>query len=666
MSEYIIHRESGPVDFKIDYKNELNSEQLDVVLNGDGSCLVLAGAGSGKTRTIVYRVAYLLEKGVRSDEILLVTFTNKAARQMLERITQVFGSYPKGLWGGTFHHIAHILLRKYSRMIGFEPNFTIIDQEDALSLLKSVLKDLYPNPSKGRFPSASVIHSIISLSRNTRMPIQMTLEMYYQNFLPIQSDISEIARAFAQKKKQGNNLDFDDLLEHLRTLLDTNQEVRAVLSKMFRYILVDEYQDTNRLQADIVTRLGGHHGNILVVGDDAQSIYSFRGAEIQNILQFPNIFPNTKTFRIETNYRSTPEILNVANCIISRNARQYPKNLKSIRAGGEKPWVAAFSSASEEAEFITQRVLELRAEGTPFTEIAVLFRASHHSQSLEFELTRREIPYEYRGGIRFFERAHIKDVLAYLKVIENHRDEISWQRILRHQPGIGDAGAKKVTDELVKLSDLPNILSSADIFGRKENRSSAGWNNLKKILIKIIAAEQSPKQMIEAVISGDYRDYLENEFVNASERLADLETLAEFAGQYEELRLFLAEMTLQESFTINQESSEDSEDKIVLSTIHQAKGLEWEAVFVINLCSDAFPHPRAVKEGEVEEERRLFYVAATRAKTKLYLTYPTSSGNALAGYMHIKSPSIFIQEIPQNALESVDIVFDDLTSDSLR
>src|SRR3989344_3177381 len=454
MSQYILRRENEPANFKIDYKKELKPEQLDVVLHGDGPCLVLAGAGSGKTRTIVYRVAYLLEKGVRPDEILLVTFTNKAAREMLDRITEVFGQYPKGLWGGTFHHIAHILLRKYAKLLGYQSNFTILDQEDAQSLLKIVVHDLHPNPLKGRFPSASVLNSIIRLSRNTRFPIQNILERFHPNFLIISSDISQIAKSFAEKKKANNSLDFDDLLELLRTLLDTNAEALSALSKTFRYILVDEYQDTNRLQGDIVTRLGGHHKNILVVGDDAQSIYSFRGAEIQNILQFPKFFPKTKTFKIETNYRSSPEILALANQIISNNSRQYPKNLKSVKKSQDLPCVAALSSSDEEAEFIVQRILELRAEGMPFSEMAVLFRASHHSQVLEFELTRREIAYEYRGGVRFFERAHIKDVLAHLRVVNNTADEIAWHRTLTLQVGIGSETAKKIVMEILKYAAL--------------------------------------------------------------------------------------------------------------------------------------------------------------------------------------------------------------------
>ncbi|MEK7130592.1 MAG: ATP-dependent helicase, partial [Patescibacteria group bacterium] len=656
MSQYILRRENEPANFKIDYKKELNPEQLEVVLNGDGPCLVLAGAGSGKTRTIVYRVAYLLEKGVRPEEILLVTFTNKAAREMLDRITQVFGVYPKGVWGGTFHHIAHILLRKYARAIGYEPNFTILDQEDALSLLKIVLKDLYQNPPKGRFPSASILHSIISLARNTRMPINNLLEMYYPNFLPIQGDIMRIAAAFAQKKKQSNLVDFDDLLELLRLLLDSKPEVRESLSRMFKYILVDEYQDTNRLQADIVTRLSGHHGNILVVGDDAQSIYSFRGAEIQNILLFPKFFPKTKTFKIETNYRSSPEILGLANKIISNNSRQYPKNLKSVKKSQDLPWVAALSSSDEEAEFIVQRILELRAEGMPFSEMAVLFRASHHSQVLEFELTRREIAYEYRGGVRFFERAHIKDVLAHLKVIENAKDEISWHRILLHQEGIGEVAAKKITMEILKYANLPEIISAQILGDKKSGRAFDGWQKLRQTLQKLIAKEHNPRELIEAVITGDYREYLENEFPNAAERLADLETLAEFAGRYEKLQSFLAEITLQESFSVDRGDENKDEDKLILSTIHQAKGLEWEAVFIINMTADAFPHPRAVKEGEMEEERRLFYVAATRAKSKLYLTYSISGGSTMSGFAHLRSPSQFLLEIPKDFYESIDVV----------
>ncbi|HLC99603.1 MAG TPA: ATP-dependent helicase [Patescibacteria group bacterium] len=657
MAKYVLRRDASLGNLRINYEKELNPEQLDVVLHGDGPCLVLAGAGSGKTRTIVYRVAYLLEKGVRPDEILLVTFTNKAAREMLDRITEVFGQYPKGLWGGTFHHIAHILLRKYAKLLGYQSNFTILDQEDAQSLLKIVVHDLHPNPLKGRFPSASVLNSIISLSRNTRFPIQNILERFHPNFLSISSDISQIAKAFAEKKKANNSLDFDDLLELLRTLLDTNAEALSALSKTFRYILVDEYQDTNRLQGDIVTRLGGHHKNILVVGDDAQSIYSFRGAEIQNILQFPKQFPDTKMFKIETNYRSTPEILHLANKIIARNSRQYPKALKSIKPSSEKPVVVSLSTSQEEAEFIVQRILELRQDGLPLSEIAVLFRASHHSQALEFELTRREIPYEYRGGIRFFERAHIKDVLAYLKVTENPRDEISWYRILLHQEGIGEVGAKRIINGILGLPDLPNGVLTFNSSDTAKGRLHEGWKILRKTLAKILEPNIIPQKLVELVSAGDYRQYLENQFPNAAERIADLEALAEFAGRYDSLSTFLAEVTLQESFAVQSDNQEhQDDDQIVLSTVHQAKGLEWETVFVINLTSNAFPHPKSVDEGNVEEERRLFYVAVTRAKQWLYLTYAVSSGNLMSGYAHISSPSIFLNELPTEAYETLEII----------
>lgn len=638
----------------IDYNKELNREQYEVVTKADGPCLVLAGAGSGKTRTIVYRVAYLIEKGVNPGNILLLTFTNKAAKEMLQRVALLLkGQAIKGLWGGTFHHIANLILRKYATLIGYQPNFTILDEEDSICLIKICLKELKIDTKTRRYPTPSVIKSLISYAKNSASNFVDVVEIKHPRWLEIIDDIKKIAKLYEQRKKNHGLMDFDDLLTNLLILLKTKNKVTEALGQKFQYILVDEYQDTNKIQAEIIRELAWAHKNILVVGDDAQSIYSFRAAEIKNILDFPKIFAKTKIFHLETNYRSTPEILGLANDIIEKNSHQYPKNLKSIKKTYLKPTLVALSSSEQEAEFIREIILQLRDEGTPLEKIAVLFRATHHSQALEFELTRSDIPYDYRGGLRFFERAHIKDIIAFLKVIANVRDEISWRRLLNMQLGIGEATSQKIVISLIKAADIKAALREAEQTILNE-KAAQGFFELKKIFTAALKTEKLlPKELIKEIIKSAYRNYLELNYQNFQERLDDLEQLAIFAERYENLNSFLAEITMQENFAAArirpEQTSEGREERVILSTIHQAKGLEWEAVFIINLIDGGLPNPRALNEnGGREEERRLFYVAVTRAQKKLYLTYPlTSNLNSL----YLNSPSEFIGEISQDLYE---------------
>lgn len=642
----------------IDYQKELNPEQLAVVKNGDGPCLVLAGAGSGKTRTIIYRLAHLLEKGVDPRNILLVTFTNKAAKEMSSRAEALLGYKPQGMIAGTFHHLANFLLRRYGKRIGLEPNFTILDEDDKKSLIKASIGEAGVDTKKKRFPMPAVLKEIFSFCKNSRLKLEEVIDLKHPNFLPLQEEISSVRRIYEKKKKDGNMVDFDDLLTATLNLLETQTDVREGLSRHFQYVLVDEYQDTNPVQAAILHHLSSHHKNILVVGDDAQSIYSFRAADIKNILDFNKTYPEAKIFKLETNYRSTPNILDLANDIISKNFNQFPKNLKSLRPKLSTPSLFSAGSQDDEAKFIADKILELRDQGVELKNMAVLFRASYHSQVLEMELTRRDIPYEYRGGVKFFERSHIKDVISFLRAFFNSKDEAAWTRILGFGVGVGPVAAKNIFSIVAQKNNSAEIaqISSAN-FGVKAGSS---WNEISRLWQKFLNLAPAPNNFIDAVLSSHYRDYMEHAYDNFEDRLNDLMELAAFSSKYESLEKFLTEITLYEDVAVKNDSGASYDrEKMVLSTIHQAKGLEWNTVFVINLIDGAFPNRRALLEdGGVEEERRLFYVACTRAKENLFLSYAFTGGDSgfatQGGGMYFNEPSIFLREMKGSLVNKID------------
>ncbi|MFA4871849.1 MAG: ATP-dependent helicase [Patescibacteria group bacterium] len=651
MKQYTLKPIENSHNFSIDYKKELNEEQYRVVTQGDGPCLVLAGAGSGKTRALVYRVAYLLEKGVKPNRILLATFTNKAAKEMLNRIEVLLKSQPRGLWGGTFHHLGNRLLRMYGKHIGLEPNFNILDEEDSKTIVKSCYGSVAV-PDDKYFPKADVIRKIISLGANLARPVAEIIEDRFsyldKNYISL---IEGIAENYQAKKKSANSLDYDDLLLEWNRLLLASAEIREKLATQFQYILVDEYQDTNHIQGEIINHLAGREQNVLVVGDDSQSIYSFRGAEVRNILTFPEDFPNCKTFRLETNYRSTPEILNLANESIRNNENQFEKKLKTDKSSGAKPVLAALADGDQQADFICQRILDLQEEeGSGLNNIAVLFRAHYQSLELEMELNKRNIPYIMRGGLRFFEQAHIKDIIAYLKILNNIHNEISWQRLLQLQSGIGSANAQKIWQKIAELPSLKEVINYpfAEFIASKV---FSGWLGVKNDLEKLAAIDVNDiAALIESVLHSSYNNYLKNNYENYQDRIDDLEQLVIFAGAYDSREKFLADVALSEGF--HGETIAGYEDganeAITLSTIHQAKGLEWKAVFVIGLVDGQFPHAKVFeKPAEMEEERRLFYVATTRAQDQLYLTYPLFG----LGGGQINQLSQFIKELPEDVYE---------------
>jgi DNA helicase-2/ATP-dependent DNA helicase PcrA len=657
--KYVLKTVSDHSSFTIDYKKELNESQYDVVVNGDGPCLVLAGAGSGKTRTLIYRVAYLIEKGVRPEEILLVTFTNKAAQEMRSRVETLLQNKSKGLWCGTFHHIGNRALRAHGTKIGLSSDFGILDNEDSRDLVKACAKSLDIRSGDAKFPKPGVVQNILSFSVNAKKSVAEVVSRQYPYFAPFIRDFERIGALYNDKKRKTNNLDYDDLLVRWIELLNA-PEVGERFTAQFRYCLVDEYQDTNRLQHELIHTLSSRHKNVLVVGDDAQSIYSFRAAEIKNILDFPERYEGAKIFKLETNYRSTRSILELANQSIKNNVHQFPKKLRSERGEGTKPQFVKVRDGRQEAAFVAQRILELKENDVDFAHIAVLVRARFQAAELELELAKRGIPYVIRGGIRFFEQAHIKDALSFLKILMNPSDEIAWLRSLTLQGGIGPGYADKIF-KLVEASswNLPQAVSPE--FGSSlPPKVRDGFFNFKKIFRTLLPEDlrEHPDVLIENILENGYNKHVLLNFENAQERLEDLRELVNFAHTYKDLKDFLADVTLREGFkgeTIVESAEEKDPDQLILSTIHQAKGLEWKAVFVIGLSDGQFPHARSMEsEDELEEERRLFYVAVTRAKEELYLVHAMTRYDYNAGTV-ISHPSCFVLELPSDVYDDVEI-----------
>ncbi|UCC95980.1 MAG: ATP-dependent helicase [Candidatus Omnitrophota bacterium] len=627
----------------IKYQENLNHQQLRAVEEADGPCLVLAGAGSGKTRILIYRLAYLLEKGINPHNILLATFTNKAAQEMIHRAEALLKSSLSGLWAGTFHHIGNVILRKEAQTLGYSPNFTIIDREDSKDFIQDCLEELGYLKREKLFPKKEIISNVWSLACNSQKDIDEIVGHFYPHVEEYLPHLKKIIAYYEQKKKDANTMDFDDLLINWLKLMQ-NESICTKYSQNFAYILVDEYQDTNRIQFEILKRLACVHNNILVVGDDAQSIYSFRGAEIDNLLDFPRIFTGAKVFKLEINYRSSPQILNLANEIIRHNMQQFPKTLEAIKKDADNPVVVKSKDVYQQAKFVAQRVIELNREGIPLNETAVLFRSRFQALELEVELLKRNVPYVVRGGVRFFEQAHIKDILSYLKIIINPKDELSFKRAICLHKGIGRTYAQQIWKKFThnkNLKDIDKDLPKRPKEGFKE--FSALLGSLRNI--------QSPQKAIREVLKF-YKDYCYLSFDNSDERILDLEELAKLATDYPTIRKFLLDFSSFEEFkgeTLL--SGSDKDEILVLSTVHQAKGLEWEAVFIIGFSDYEFPHPKALNsQKDLEEERRLFYVATTRTKSLLHITYPETKYTFKNGLI-ISRPSMFFFELPKTTYE---------------
>src|SRR5687767_7297470 len=590
--------------YRVRYEEELNQEQLDVVMAGEGPLLVIAGAGSGKTRALTYRVSRLIEDGVDPADILIVTFTNKAAREMLSRIEQLVTIDTRRISGGTFHSIGNRLLRRHAEPLGYRSNFSILDDEDSKEMMESAVSSLGIKTMEKRFPKGDVLLDIYSFLINTRTPLELHLENNYPHFALYRDEMVDVFRRYKDRKREANAMDFDDLLVFWKVLLDEHPEVSAALKRRYRYILVDEYQDTNKLQADIIDSMASERRNVMVVGDDAQSIYSFRGASFENILTFPLRFPETQIYKLETNYRSTRQILNLANESIARNRFQFRKELQAVRGDGPDPAVVGVDDVFEQANFVAQRILELRDEGTNLSEIAILYRSHYQSLELQMELTRRLIPYEIRSGVRFFEQAHIKDVLAYLKIVTNPRDELSWKRMLKLYPKVGEKTASEVWGRISEAVDplerfLRGLDPSTSLRAGVSGRGAAGSMKSAATVLRLIAGDsmkRNPSESIRIIVERGYGDYARAKFANAQARLDDLEQLSQYALRYEDADQFLNEVALANPLAGEDVAVVGPEDeKIVLSSVHQAKGLEWRTVFVIWLADGRFPSQRALR-----------------------------------------------------------------------
>jgi DNA helicase-2/ATP-dependent DNA helicase PcrA len=612
--------------------------------------LVIAGAGSGKTHTLTWRVAHLLDRGVPADRILLMTFTNKAAQAMTERVCSLLGADMRALSSGTFHSIGNRILRAEAPLFNYPRDYTILDGSDAATLMSSCLAEvtgLTSATALKRFPKGSVLLHLHSMAQNTCQTLAHVIRTQSSYFMSVLGELEATCARYQARKKEMAVVDFDDLLVLWHTLLTEHPDAAKRWTSRFDHILIDEYQDTNHLQGAIVDLMAEPHGNLMVVGDDCQSIYAFRGADYTNILEFPKRYPDSNQLRLEINYRSTPQILNLANSSIHKNKKQFDKSLMPERPSGPQPALIGLRDATQQAEFVCQRVLELVEEGVPMSEIAVLYRSHHHSMELQVELTRRAIPYVVRSGTRFFEQAHIKDVLAYLRFLYNCRDELSFTRFAQLWP---DIGARTAQQLWASLSAHPDPLDA--VLNRRVKqpaaRARASWTKLTALLADLQAAREaqaSPADLLRAILTSHYQHYAITAFEDADRRIDDLQQLANYAGQYEELELFLGELALMTTVSAQELGREEQEqDAICLTSIHQAKGLEWSACFILWLADGHFPSFHATKDAELEEERRLFYVAATRARDDLYLCHPFSHHSRDGSFILLR-PSTFITEL---------------------
>ncbi len=629
-------------------RDSLNKAQYDAVTHGDGPVLVIAGAGSGKTRTLVYRMAWLIEQGVRPESILLLTFTRRSAQEMLWWAAQVASHACKRVLGGTFHATSNMLLRRQGHHLGFNAGFTIIDRGDAegiINLLRNSLGFIKPGT---RFPSKRVILNLVSGAVNKSFPLEELIYATQPHLVEFTDDIMTIRKEYRVFKLNNGLMDYDDLLVNWRRLLNESDQAQQEICSQFKYILVDEYQDTNLIQAEIVRLLAFEHDNVMVVGDDAQSIYSFRGADFYNIMRFPEQFPGASVIKLEQNYRSVQPILALTNAIIDNAEEKYTKELFSEIKGGVKPVVYTARNEATEARFIVDRIKELQQAGTANEEIAVLFRSGFHSYKLEMELSSHCLEFEKRGGMKLTESAHIKDALSFLRVLINPWDNLSWNRMLLQLEKVGPKTARKIIDT---VTDQDNPLAAL-----LEYKTTAQWKERLQRLAEALAgmcrSDLTPAGIFDLVM-----DYYEPIFERLyyddyPKRRRDLEQIKALIGGYGDLQSFVDDTALDPPES-SPKADADEEKKLILSTIHSAKGLEWDVVFVIGLAEGRFPHQKAVPGEQWEEERRLLYVAATRAKKQLFLTYPKTIMTPDRKFLNV-AMSPFLREINPGLYENDD------------
>lgn len=629
-------------------RSDLNSAQYEAATSIGVPLLVIAGAGTGKTRTLVYRMAYLIEQGVSADNILLLTFTRKAAQEMVERAGILINDPGQRITGGTFHSMANILLRKYGHHLGYQPNFNILDRSDSEGIINLIKSSLELGGSGKRFPSKRVICNLFSRSVNKCADLATVIEDQFSHLYENCSDLERILDNYRKFKMEHGLMDYDDLLVNLRRVMSDFTQVRDEVAGRFRHILVDEYQDTNPIQAEIVRLTAYGHDNVMVVGDDSQSIYSFRGADFRNIMDFPKIFPKTKIIRLEENYRSTQAILTVTNTIIDKAEEKYTKKLFSSIEGGDKPVLYGAWDETSQARWVAERIVELQENGVPLAEVAVLFRSGFHSYKLEMELTNRQIVFEKRGGLKLTESAHIKDVLSFMRVVNNPSDNLSWNRILLLLEKVGPKTARKMLDAIRHAEDPLAILGRFPA-GKSWQK---GLQNLLVVLSKICEPDPEPVVMFDQIMEY-YREIFERIYHDDfPTRSRDLEQLRLLISGYHDLQSLIDDTVLDPPAMTDDsaDSLAAGADRLILSTIHSAKGLEWDNVFVINMAAGRFPSCQPFMRSEWEEERRMFYVAATRARRRLFLTYPREVQSA-DRQMQVGGMSPFLAEISPSLLD---------------
>ena len=636
-------------DYKVNYEEDLNEAQLEAVKSKDGPILVIAGAGSGKTKTLTYRVARLIEDGIKPENILLLTFTKKAAAEMLSRATIVLDNRCEKVAGGTFHSFANIILRKYSKLLGLKNNFTIMDRADCEDVINHIVGQLFPKKEK-RFPKKSTLLDIYSKSINKVTPTKQIIADEFPQFAHCEDKIIEVHKAYVAYKRENSVLDYDDLLLYIKLLLENNDGLRKRLSNEYKYIMVDEYQDTNTLQADVIRLLASEHNNIMAVGDDAQSIYSFRGANFRNILDFPRLFENTKIIKLEQNYRSTQNILKLTNEIISKAKEKYTKNLFSNIVSPQVPALICAKDTQMEADFICQRILELLDEDISLSDICVLTRNARMSYNLEIELSKRAIPFQKFGGPKFMETAHIKDVVAHLRVILNPDDVISLTRILLLLKGVGASTVNNIMP-IIKGDLKPDIKL---LPSNKSQSLTPLFNTLGQL--RDYSTTKKPEEIVSTIINY-YRPILKDKYDDFSKREKDLDHFEYLSTQYSNLEDFISDLALEPpDASVEGMYKKNSDDEaLTISTIHSAKGLEWDSVFIIGAVDGRFPSAYSFNsEEEMDEELRLMYVATTRAKNNLYITYPVDIYDYSMN-MVLSKPSRFLDGIPDDILERWDI-----------
>ncbi|MDR0445315.1 MAG: UvrD-helicase domain-containing protein, partial [Puniceicoccales bacterium] len=654
------------------------------------SLLILAGAGTGKTRTLTYRVAWLLEHGVSPENILLLTFTNKAAREMLTRVEILTGYSREYFWGGTFHHIAQRLIRPHATYLNLQTNFGILDESDALQLFTESIRRVSPEFLKDKnAPKPKILFEGIDYARNTQCSLEEVLAAKWAQSGLVLSDVVAFFKEYQSHKQKQSVLDYNDLLEMAIRLLREHSELTEYYGHRFQHILVDEYQDTNSLQENLIDGLAIHH-QVFAVGDDAQCIYSWRGANIANIHRFSERHPEAEIFKVTLNYRSTPEILRLANAISIAHEQVFRKELHATKSFHKKPFLVHLPDFRQQAQFIVKHLQDITQEGYHLSDVAVLYRAHYQSMELQMELTKAKISYTVTSGVRFFEQVHIRDLVAMLRVVYNVQDRCAWMRTLSRLPKVGEKTADRILGKLEEDMaqsgrDFWDLLQDHFSFGLCPEEAQICWISLIRTLVNAhhclpnnggkeplryvedlfahAAAQRknpsgiekknvSPKEVLSLLWEGEYRDYLRRNFSNHASREDDILALLSFTERFQNVEDFLFQVALLQS---EETETEKDKDTLSLTTIHQAKGLEFPVVFILGLNEGLFPLKHALEEeASIQEERRLFYVAVTRAKRELYLCCPQYAALRIGnGCLPKLKLSRFLEEISSDCYQDL-------------